>query len=580
MAQEERDLLLSKKKSVKRSLVMKCGNKDDNKTATQAISDTSLDEEVASMLCAKATPPRGSYMAQSQVLRDVKVFDKNYLLPTETLIRHLDGRKSLERSPRMSLDEGVSADVDQLDHILSANETSCLAESVKMPFASDSIDVRRLSDTPMDHHTRMMGRLEHRANSLGVPHSLPTSPEKNLVRLRKQEKEKDEQLSLKTTTTTTTTCSAITESEHRGEIDTNINTSNDNNAIMRERHGVDIDPSPASTSTSTSGAGAPEGELGGMTRGQRALKKWRSKLPLLRALKDEDVCEVIDGLYVGGVGGARNKSKLLECGITHIVNASPVIPCFYEQDFQYLLLQGFYDQSSENIDEMIEMSNVFIHNALTQQKQQQDTNGSMSGPSGSGSNNPSSGSSDPSYNTSSNTNTRSKKKKGGVFVHCYAGVSRSATLCIAYLMCHCKLSFLEAMRCVRRARPVTCPNSGFMQQLEVYEQRLKMEWEITSKLQEQTIQDSPAQLSLSVSHGSNMNHEQGEQQQQQQTPIPFITDNPNQAATRANNVEGIKHSAHRVLEVKQEGPDVVVEDDNMELFDMELNESVSKQLFL
>ena len=33
------------------------------------------------------------------------------------------------------------------------------------------------------------------------------------------------------------------------------------------------------------------------------LSKWRRKLPLLKALRDEEVCKVTEDLYVGGVGG-------------------------------------------------------------------------------------------------------------------------------------------------------------------------------------------------------------------------------------------------------------------------------------
>lgn len=50
---------------------------------------------------------------------------------------------------------------------------------------------------------------------------------------------------------------------------------------------------------------------------------------------------------------------------------------------------------------------------------------------------------------------------GGVLVHCYAGVSRSATIIIAYLMQEQKMTFLDAMNYVRIRRPIVCPNFGF-----------------------------------------------------------------------------------------------------------------------
>lgn len=53
---------------------------------------------------------------------------------------------------------------------------------------------------------------------------------------------------------------------------------------------------------------------------------------------------------------------------------------------------------------------------------------------------------------------------GKVLVHCIQGVSRSATLTIAYLMLkHC-MTVQTATRLVRAQREI-CPNPGFMQQL-------------------------------------------------------------------------------------------------------------------
>jgi protein-tyrosine phosphatase len=50
---------------------------------------------------------------------------------------------------------------------------------------------------------------------------------------------------------------------------------------------------------------------------------------------------------------------------------------------------------------------------------------------------------------------------GTVLVHCYAGVSRSATIVIAYLMQEKRLTFMDALNYLRRKRPIVCPNFGF-----------------------------------------------------------------------------------------------------------------------
>lgn len=50
---------------------------------------------------------------------------------------------------------------------------------------------------------------------------------------------------------------------------------------------------------------------------------------------------------------------------------------------------------------------------------------------------------------------------GAVLVHCFAGVSRSATIILAYLMQERGMSFLDAMSFVKRRRPIIFPNFGF-----------------------------------------------------------------------------------------------------------------------
>lgn len=55
---------------------------------------------------------------------------------------------------------------------------------------------------------------------------------------------------------------------------------------------------------------------------------------------------------------------------------------------------------------------------------------------------------------------------GAVLVHCAAGVSRSATLVIAYLMKRKGMPFLEAYSFVKERRPIIRPNEGFLIKLQ------------------------------------------------------------------------------------------------------------------
>ncbi|XP_053315072.1 dual specificity phosphatase 28 [Spea bombifrons] len=62
---------------------------------------------------------------------------------------------------------------------------------------------------------------------------------------------------------------------------------------------------------------------------------------------------------------------------------------------------------------------------------------------------------------------------GKCLVYCKNGRSRSATICIAYLMKHKRLSLNVAFQVVKTARPVVEPNPGFWSQLERYEKSLQ-----------------------------------------------------------------------------------------------------------
>jgi len=61
---------------------------------------------------------------------------------------------------------------------------------------------------------------------------------------------------------------------------------------------------------------------------------------------------------------------------------------------------------------------------------------------------------------------------GRILVHCREGVSRSATMAIAYLMWRFKISFEAAHERLRKARPICNPNTGFTCQLLVLGKRL------------------------------------------------------------------------------------------------------------
>lgn len=64
---------------------------------------------------------------------------------------------------------------------------------------------------------------------------------------------------------------------------------------------------------------------------------------------------------------------------------------------------------------------------------------------------------------------------GKVLVHCWAGISRSATVCIAYIMYKLELSFDQAFDLVMSRRSVIDPNINFIQQLQKFQTYLQQQ---------------------------------------------------------------------------------------------------------
>lgn len=65
-----------------------------------------------------------------------------------------------------------------------------------------------------------------------------------------------------------------------------------------------------------------------------------------------------------------------------------------------------------------------------------------------------------------------RQNGGRVLLHCKAGISRSATICLAYLMFTKGYSLEEAYQYVHSRRSVISPNLNFMRQLDEFEKEL------------------------------------------------------------------------------------------------------------
>ncbi|NXU91265.1 DS13B phosphatase, partial [Xiphorhynchus elegans] len=156
-----------------------------------------------------------------------------------------------------------------------------------------------------------------------------------------------------------------------------------------------------------------------------------------RGGSDNHVDQVWPNIYLGDAWAARSKTTLQSLNITHILNAadgpySINTGAKYYEDLQieYYGVEAFDDPSFDLSIFFYDAAN-FIGKALN-----------------------SSG--------------------GKVFVHCAMGVSRSATLVLAFLMIHENMTLVDALKTVGAHRDI-CPNSGFLSQLRDLDIKLNEE---------------------------------------------------------------------------------------------------------
>ncbi|NXU53198.1 DS13B phosphatase, partial [Turnix velox] len=157
----------------------------------------------------------------------------------------------------------------------------------------------------------------------------------------------------------------------------------------------------------------------------------------LRGGSDNHVDQVWPNIYLGDAWAARNKTTLQSLNITHILNAadgpySINTGARYYRDLQieYYGVEAFDDPAFDLSIFFYDAAN-FIGKAL---------------------------------NTSG----------GKVFVHCAMGISRSATLVLAFLMIHENMTLVDALKAVSAHRDI-CPNSGFLSQLRDLDIKLNEE---------------------------------------------------------------------------------------------------------
>lgn len=139
-----------------------------------------------------------------------------------------------------------------------------------------------------------------------------------------------------------------------------------------------------------------------------------------------------ENLYLGGLAAAKNVDVLNKYKITHIltIDICP-LPRLITDNKQFVTkFIQLSDQPKEDLLSHFDDTDIFIKEALS---------------------------------------------KGAVLVHCYFGVSRSATVVLAHMMKKYYIGYHEAFERVKAKRSIIYPNQGFVSQLKLY---LKMSYAI------------------------------------------------------------------------------------------------------
>ncbi len=140
----------------------------------------------------------------------------------------------------------------------------------------------------------------------------------------------------------------------------------------------------------------------------------------------ESISEIEPHLFVGDRASASSPDLLTKLRISHIVTAETqplsdeVVHATKAQTFQVPVL----DLQDEDLLQHFDTACDFIEEALN--------------------------------------------NSGNVLVHCFHGVSRSASIVLAYLVRKQKLDLPSAMNLLKAKRPCACPNPGFQDQLELF----------------------------------------------------------------------------------------------------------------
>lgn len=161
--------------------------------------------------------------------------------------------------------------------------------------------------------------------------------------------------------------------------------------------------------------------------------------PAVSSIKPVEPVEIEKGLFLGNASHSEDLKSLKKYNIKYILNVTPDLPNVFERDGHIKYLQiPITDHWSQDLYTHFPNAIKFIDEA--------------------------------------------RSKGAGVLVHCLAGVSRSVTVTLAYIMFARTLSLNDAFSLVRARKPDVSPNFHFMEQLHTFERQLNIDASHRAKL--------------------------------------------------------------------------------------------------
>ena len=139
--------------------------------------------------------------------------------------------------------------------------------------------------------------------------------------------------------------------------------------------------------------------------------------------KEFQATQITENLYIGDIYSLYQREFLKQNGITHVVSVVLGISPPYPNDFKYLTLNAI-DEEKQNLIDKFDDAITFIDKAINE--------------------------------------------NGKVLIHCICGVSRSVTICSAYLIYKNYYQVNEVIEMIKSKRKVANPNESFVEQLNIF----------------------------------------------------------------------------------------------------------------